>query len=421
MLDTGRRMAGDAGRGGRANNQREVRMARRRYQTGCLFVRGKRRKMWVARFREDVIKPDGSLGRVIRSEVLGPVSELPKREARKLLESRLRPMNEGRHQPQSTISFAAFVGDHFEPAILPTLKFSTRQSYSTLLRTHLLPRFGDKHLCDIRRSDVQRFALEKLQRGYSWEHANKLRHLMSKVLGTAQSWGYLSENAARGVKMPERTLKRPHTFLTVEEVRRLLSVLPEPVRTIVLLATLTGLRIGEILALRWGRVDLVAGTLQVKETCWRGHFGTPKTQASRREVPLAPIVVQALVAHRSHSLNHSPDALVFSTRKGTPLNSDNMRKRELASACERVGLKRIDWHTLRHTHSTLLHAQGTPLKVSQAQLGHSRLATTLEVYTHTSTDAQRDAVVKLEGVLFPTVPKLGPGEDRLNEELQPIQ
>ena len=92
-----------------------------------------------------------------------------------------------------------------------------------------------------------------------------------------------------------------------------------------------------------------------------------------------------------------------------------MRKRELASACERVGLKRIDWHTLRHTHSTLLHAQGTPLKVAQAQLGHSRLATTLEVYTHTSTDAQRDAVVKLEGVLFPTVPKLGPGEDRLNE------
>ncbi len=146
MVDTGRRMAGDAGRGGRAIEGRDI-MARRRYQSGCLFVRGKRRKMWVARFREDVIKPDGSLGRVIRSEVLGPVSELPKREARKLLESRLRPMNEGRHQPQSTISFAAFTSEHFEAGVLPTFKFSTQQSYSTLLRKHLLPQYGpEQHL-----------------------------------------------------------------------------------------------------------------------------------------------------------------------------------------------------------------------------------------------------------------------------------
>ena len=215
-------------------------------------------------------------------------------------------------------------------------KFSTRQSYSILLRTHLLPRFGDKHLCDIRRSDVQRFALEKLQRGYSWEHANKLRHLMSKVLGTAQSWGYLSENAARGVKMPERTLKRPRRFLSVEEVRRLLSVLEEPVRTIVLLATFTGLSIGEILALRWGRVNLVSGTLRVEEGFYRGHFGTPKTRARRRELPLAPVLAHALAVHRSRSLDTSPEALVFCTRTGKPLNADNLRKRQLRTACQPV-------------------------------------------------------------------------------------
>ncbi|MCH7844508.1 MAG: ATP-binding cassette domain-containing protein [Acidobacteria bacterium] len=178
--------------------------------------------------------------------------ETAKREARKLLESRLRPINDGRHRPQSTSMFAAFVAEHFEPAVLPTLKLSTQQVYRVLLRKHLLPRFGNQRLCDIRREEVQRFALEKLQQGQSWESANKLRNLLSKVLGTAVSWGYLAENPVRGVKMPERTLKRPHTFLSVDEVRRLLSVLDQPERTIVLLATLTGLSIGEMLALRWG-------------------------------------------------------------------------------------------------------------------------------------------------------------------------
>ena len=115
-------------------------------------------------------------------------------------------------------------------------------------------------------------------------------------MGTAVSWNYLSDNPVRGVKMPERTLKRPHRFLTMEQVRRLIAASEEPVRTIVLLAAMTGLRIGEILALRWGRVNLTAGTLRVEETCYHGHFGTPKTKASRRELPLPPVVVQALLS-----------------------------------------------------------------------------------------------------------------------------
>ncbi|HKV24013.1 MAG TPA: site-specific integrase, partial [Candidatus Acidoferrum sp.] len=173
---------------------------------------------------------------------------------------------------------------------------------------------------------------------------------------------YLTDNPVRGITMPERTLKRPHRFLTMDEVRRLRAASEEPVRTIVMLATMTGLRIGEILALRWGRTNLAAATLRVEETCYHGHFGTPKTQASRREVPLPSTVVEALLAHRSRSRNTSAAALVFCTREGMPLAPNNLRKRQLTSACERAGIARIDWHTLRHTHGTLLHEQGTPLK-----------------------------------------------------------
>ena len=390
-------------------------MARCRYQDGCLFIRGKRRKVWVARWREDVIQPDGAVIRVLRSETLGPVSEITsRREARILMQCRLVLLNSGQRRAEATMTFGNFVTERFEPDILPTLKYATQKSYSLLLRTHLLPRFRDSRLCDITRAEVQQFITGKLKDGYAWETTNHFRTLLSKIMSTAVSWDYLSDNPVRGVKMPERTLKRPHRFLTMDEVRRLIAASEEPVRTIVMLATMTGLRIGEILALRWGRINLAAGTLRVEETCYHGRFGTPKTKASRRELPLPSAVVQALLTHRARSSNTSDEALVFCTSNGTPLASNNLRKRQLRPACLRAGLAPINWHALRHTHGTLLHEQGTPLRVAQAQLGHSHMTTTLEVYTHASASAQRHAVEQLENQLFPNVPKFGEVAGRPN-------
>jgi integrase len=220
---------------------------------------------------------------------------------------------------------------------------------SLLLRTHLLPRFRDSRLCDITRAEVQQFITGKLKDGYAWETTHHFRTLLSKIMSTAVSRNYLSDNPVRGVKMPERTLKRPHRFLTMDEVRRLIAASEEPVRTIVMLATLAGLRIGEILALRWGGINLAAGTLRVEETCYHGRFGTPKTKASRRELPLPAAVVQALLTHRPRSSDVSDEALVFCTSNGTPLASNNLRKRQLRPACLRAGLAPINWHTLRHT------------------------------------------------------------------------
>jgi integrase len=406
----------DIGKGRRANYSKErKRMARCRYQDGCLFIRGKRRKIWVARWREDVIQPAGTVIRVLRSETLGPVSEITsRREARILMQRRLVLLNSGQRRAEATMTFGNFVAERFEPDILPTLKYATQKSYSLLLRTHLLPRFRDSRLCDIARAQVQQFVTSKLKDGDAWETTNHFRTLLSKIMGTAVSWNYLSDNPVRGVKMPERTLKRPHRFLTMDEVRRLIAASEEPVRTIVMLATITGLRIGEILGLRWGRINLAVGTLRVEETCYHGRFGTPKTKASRRELPLPSAVVQALLAHRSRSSSTSEEALVFCTSNGTPLASNNLRKRQLRPACLRAALAPINWHALRHTHGTLLHEQGTPLRVAQAQLGHSHMTTTLEVYTHASASAQRHAVEQLENQLFPNVPKFGEITERPN-------
>src|ERR1700680_296351 len=101
----------DAEKGVRAD-RKEMNVARRRYQEGCVYKRGKRRKVWAARWREDALAPDGTLRRTMRYETLGLVSEIPtQREARNLLQSRLWPINEGRHRPQSTMRLAAFVAE----------------------------------------------------------------------------------------------------------------------------------------------------------------------------------------------------------------------------------------------------------------------------------------------------------------------
>lgn len=404
MLDREVKMDGDARKTGRANGK--VNMARRRHQIGCLFVRGKRPKVWVARWRERVLTSRDSMSTILRSEVLGTVGELSKRQAQNLLEDRLRPVNRGRAVPRSNISFRRFVEDEFRPLVLPTLKFATREIYTLLLDKHLLPRFGEECIADIATPEVQRFVLEKLKQGYAWETASHMRHLLSKVLGTAKAWRYLADNPVLGVEMPERKLKRPHKALSIEEVRTLLSKMNEPERTITIVASLAGLRIGEILGLRWGRVHLDQCTLEVEESCYKGVFGTPKSKASRRRTPLAPVVVQALDAHRSRCLDTSANALVFSKGDNEPLSADNLRKKRLASACRRAGLRRIDWHTLRHTYSTLLHDLGTPIRVQQTLLGHSSAATTMDVYTHPVSTSERDAVSRLGEVLFPTVPNL---------------
>ncbi len=382
-------------------------MARCRYQSGCLFVRGKRRKVWVARWREEVILADGSISRVLRSEVLGPKSLIPSQaEARKLLDARIRPINHGLHRPQAALPFSTFVVQHFEPGVLPTLKFSTQRSYTWLMRKYLLPHFGKMTLSEISKFEVQRFVLDKLNNGFSWKTTCHIRNLLSKAMGMGIEWGFITQNPVSGVKLPHRTFAKPPGFLTQDEAHRLVLAMEDPVRTIALLAIVGGLRIGEILALRWGRINFERSTLRVEETCYLGIFDTPKTLASRREVPMAQPVVDALRRHMNRSRDSSEEALVFATKNGTPLSANNLRRRHLVPACDKAGIRRIGWHALRHTHSTLLHAQGTPLKYAQAQLGHSYMSTTLDIYTHIVTDGQRDAVNKLGDVLFPSVPTL---------------
>jgi integrase len=241
-------------------------------------------------------------------------------------------------------------------------------------------------------------------KGHATSTVRSVRATFSTVLQAPVDCGYIEKNPAHGIRIREAdTEKKEQRVYSPAAVRMLLAVLAEPCRTVVSIAVLTGLRIGEILALRWKRVDLLRGMIDVAETYSAGEFGSPKTKSSRRVIPISSALRVILENHRATAHGPRPEDLVFQTPTGTPLDAHNLYNRELAPACDQIGQPRISCHSFRHTHTTLLSETGESLKTAQALLGHSDLETTLAIYTHVVPDSQKRGVERVAGVLFSDV------------------
>ena len=187
-------------------------------------------------------------------------------------------------------------------------------------------------------------------------------------------------------------------FLDFDEAERLLANADEEWRTLILVALRTGMRQGELRALRWQDVDLVAGRIFVRQNIVRGHVGTPKS-GKPREIALGEEVRAALKAHR-----HLRGPLVFCDMAGNVLTKGEM-KHPLWRACKRAGLRLIGWHVLRHTFASHLVMRGAPIKAIQELLGHATIQMTMR-YAHLSPDIARDAVRLLDQ---PKPARLGSG------------
>lgn len=347
------------------------------------------------------------------SVVLGLVSEIPtRRQAQALLEERLRPLNQGLQRPQSTMRFCNFVQGEWTNLVLPTLKLSTQRGYRLVLGRHLLPYFGDWRLCDISKLDVQWFITEKFRQGLAWQTARNVWTVLSSILDSAVEYGHLAVNPAHGVKFPPQAPRREPKNLPPEAFARLLAHLREPFKTMVALAALTGLRVSELLALRWQAVNLASGTLRVSESVYEGRFQKPKSEKGIRTIPIGPLTRWLLKNHRERSVRLNPEDLIFPNQRGRPYQGRNLLRRVLQPAGQAAGNGRVTWHQFRHVHSTLLHDLGVPAKVAQQQLGHATVETTLDVYTHAIPETHRRAVEALERVLFPNVPKLTESGER---------
>jgi len=177
-------------------------------------------------------------------------------------------------------------------------------------------------------------------------------------------------------------------FLDFNEADRLIAAAQGQLRTMILVALKTGMRHGEILALRWQDVDLVAGRITVRQNVVRGRIGTPKS-GKPREIPLGDDVRAALKAHR-----HLKGLLVFCDAGGHML-TDSEHAKPLVYACKRAGLRPVSWHVFRHTFASHLAMRGATLKVIQELLGHASIVMTMR-YAHLAPEVSRDAVRLLD-------------------------
>lgn len=371
--------------------------------------------MWVARWWEDVISEHG-MERVRCSEILGPVSEIPtRRGAETVLDERLRRINSGDFRPQSSHKLAKFAENSWLPCVLPTLKHSTQQHYQYVLRVDLNPEFGETQLRLISKDTVQKFLFRKFQT-LSWKTVKHIRTVFGTIFKAAQDAGLVSENPVLKTRLPRRGPVPEKRAIQPAEISKLLENLPQPSRSIAGLLVFTGMRVGEVLALRWRDGDLESGKIRIRQTVYEGHFDEPKTKRSNRTIPLGPKGLAILSNLKPEALN--PDGLIFATRTGKPLSRRNLMRRQLTPTCQKIGLEGVNWHWLRHANATLLDSVGTPLSTPQALLGHSSPEITREIYLHAIPADAKTAVEKIERLVEESKPEselIGPNRTQVIE------
>jgi len=376
-------------------------MTRRRcFQRGSLEKRGKREKVWVGRWWEDAIGPDGERARIRRCEVLGTVAELPtKRAAQMRLDERLRPVNSGSSMPLSIWTLKKFIEDRWKPGVYPALKHSTKKFYDNVVSAHLIPAFGETQLRSVSREAVQDFLNRKIRNSSSWKTVNHIRTVFGTILESAVQDDLLTSNPVRKTRMPRRGPEKERVEISVDAVRTILENLPEPSRTVGNVIAMTGMRIGEALALRWRDIDFENKSISIRQSVYEGHFDEPKTRSSKRRIPVGEVVIGLLA--NLHRADLEPDDLIFSARNGSPISRRNLLNRQLKPVCETLGLKGVSWHWFRHAFASLSASAGASLGTTQALLGHSSPGITRDVYIHPVQEEARRSVDSVEKLIGP--------------------
>jgi integrase len=262
------------------------------------------------------------------------------------------------------------------------LKRTTLMDYESYTRVHLVPAFGATQLEAITIELIEEFIAAKRQEGKAVKGIVNYLGLLHAMFAFAARRGWCTRNPVALVDKPRGRRNLDIRFLEVEELEALLAATPADdrgmtERVLYLTAAMTGLRRGELLALRWQDIDWTAGVGRVRRNYTRGQFGTPKSRRSSRAVPLAQRVRDELELHHQRTHFHEPADLVFChPQLGVVLDPAKLRKR-FQEAARRAGLRPVRFHDLRHTFGTRMAAAGAPLRWIQEWLGHSDYRTTL--------------------------------------------
>lgn len=267
------------------------------------------------------------------------------------------------------------------------------------VKNHLIPYFQTTPLDKITTYDIDQLYAQKSQAGLANATVKVMHNIMSKAFQKALKWGLIQKNPVVDATPPSIKKKRKQIW-SVGEAKTFLEVCEQEDYLIpFLLAIFTGMRRGEILALRWKNVDLNKGVIHVEESLARtkaeGLFVKDvKTAHSERDIYLSPSLQEALANHKSQQEEHPMD-LVFPSKNGHYLEPRNLlRKYKLL--IKNVRVPYIPFHNLRHTHATILMRMGENPKVVSERLGHARVGITLDIYSHTNEERQKKTAQRFD-------------------------
>jgi integrase len=274
----------------------------------------------------------------------------------------------------------------------PLLKNSTRISYDFYLDTHLLPKWGSMLLTKMRTIELQDF-FNSFSPRLAPKTIRNMHACMRAVFSQGKAWGLLTANPAQGVRLPRKKARKPAVVPAKQDIRRVVDALPEPTKSIVTLTVVGSLRIGEVTALRWGRIH--PDRIEVVERFYEGEFDDTKTEAGHRSIPLDSfgILRAVLDAAWQRSKYRKPEDLVFANKRGGAVDRRNLLRRHLKPAVKKLGLPAtVDFRSFRTMHSSLMSSVGVRPEVTRDNMGHSTVDVTQNVYNKTWWEERVEAV-----------------------------
>jgi len=303
-----------------------------------------------------------------KREKIGP----SKAQARVVLQKRKVQIAEGKfldvHRYEK-IKFEDMARTYLEAYSRPNKKSSRRDSISI---KHLVAFFANKYVHEMRALDVEKYKIQRLQK-VSPATVNRELACLKHIYTKAKEWGKVSESPASKVKLL-RERNRRLRYLEEEEIKRLYNACSEDLRPIVAVALNTGMRIGEILSLKWGDIDFRGRIIYIMDS----------KSGEKREVPLNRTLYVALLGVRKH--RDSP--FVFCGKDGKPRKDI---RGAFKAALKKAEIEDFRFHDLRHTFASHLVMRGVDIKTVQELLGHKTMEMTLR-YSHLSPDHKRRAV-----------------------------
>ena len=338
-----------------------------------------------------------------------------KRDAERALREVLLSLEQGSYVKPNKITLGELLRQWLKEYASMNTTDRTQESYTSIIERHLIPALGRVSLVDLQAQHIQSYYGKKLsdgradgKGGLSARSVVYHHRILSNALDYAVKMGLVVRNVAKVVE-PPRVARVTMQTLSLEEVTQFLDVARET-DYYVYFATLlyTGLRRGELLALRWRNLDLRSGELSVVETAYRLGSGEyrikePKTQQSRRTVILPSSLVELLKVYRFDQellriqlgISLNADDFVFIRPDGSPINP-NAVTLAFHRIIKKAGLRRIRIHDSRHTHATLMLKAGIHPKVVSERLGHANIGITLDIYSHVLPGLQEAAAEKFD-------------------------